>query len=150
MAARRLIVVLVLLLAASILAASIAPNRSGRLVGVENTTTSAEEETTSTEPAAEPTGIAVHARIEASAERPQTAYGLVGDQLALTVGANPPRTVEIAAFGLTEFAGDDAPARFDLLLREPGTYPITDAEQPDVTLGRLVVRARPGPGDGEA
>lgn len=149
MAARRLIIVLVLLLAASILAASIAPKRTGRLVGVESTTTTTEE-TTSTAPATEPTGVALHARIEASAEKPETVYALAGDQLALDVGSSPPRTIAIAAFGLTEFAGDDAPASFDLLLRKPGTYPITDAERPDVILGRLVVRARPGAGGGES
>lgn len=152
MAARRLIVVLVLLLAASILAASIAPDRTGRIVGVEPTTT--EQTTTTTAPtttvaptttAPPPAGVALRARIEASASHPQTIRATVGDQLALTVGSNPPRTIAIPALGLTEFAGDGAPARFDLLLRDAGTFPITDAEHPAQILGRIEVRDAPDP-----
>ena len=156
MAARRLIIVLVLLLAASIAAASIAPDRTGRLVGVENDTST--DETTSTTTATTPApvpideipagpqgdrGEALNAHIEALEKRPETVEGLVGDQLSLTVGASPPRSVAIPPLGLTEFAAEDAPARFDLLLREPGSYPITDGEDPGVILGRLQVRMPP-------
>jgi len=170
MAARRLILVLVLLLAASILAASIAPDRTGRLVGIEadkteeettsteattTSTSTAEEATTSTEDepggaaaagagsADEPAtgGVALTRRIEASEKRPETVTALVGDQLSLSVGANPAREVAIPSLGLTDFAGDDAPARFDVLLRDPGLYAVTDAEDPAVILGRIRVRA---------
>jgi len=153
MAARRLIIVLVLLLAASIAAASIAPDRTGKLVGIENDTSTEEtssstSSTTSTsvpidEVPVEPNGDrgeALNAHIEASERNPETVDALVGDQLSLTVAAKPPRSVAIPPLGLTEFAAEDAPARFDLLLREPGAYPITDGEDPAVILGRLRVR----------
>lgn len=173
MAARRLIVVLVLLLAASIVAASVAPERTGQLVGVTDTTTT-EETTTTTEqtttaeenptepatsdgpsPSPEPAGgVEISARIEASVKNPETVRARAGDQLALAVGADPPRSIAIPSLGLTEFAAEDAPAQFNLLLRTPGTYAITDGEDPSVILGRIEVRA-PAPagapaGRGEA
>ena len=171
MAARRLIVVLILLLAASVLAASIMPDRTSRIAGVDNDdtsteeTTSTSEETTSTsedttaaeEPAEgveDPAGTlssggrALTRRIDASEAKPETVTAAVGDQLSLSVGSDPARTIEIAPLGLTEFAGDDAPARFDLLLRAPGAYPITDAADPAVILGRIRVLA-PDEGDRE-
>jgi len=155
MAARRLIVVLVLLLAASIVAASVAPERTGRLVGVTDTTTTEETstttETTSTttgEPAISttpaptpepPDGVAISARIKASVKHPETVHGHAGDQLALAVGADPPRPIAIPSLGLTEFAAEDAPAHFNLLLRAPGNYAITDGDDPSVILGRIKV-----------
>lgn len=152
MAARRLIIVLVLLLAASIVAASVAPDRTGRLVGVTDETTTTEtttteETTTTTAPAPTapapppPVGDALNVRINASVKHPETVNGLVGDQLALAVGSDPPRSIAIPSLGLTEFAAEDAPAHFNLLLRAPGTYAITDGEDPSVILGRLEVRA---------
>lgn len=149
MAARRLIIVLVLLLAASIVAATLAPNRTGRLVGVTDTTTT--ESTTTTEqtttaPAPEPAapaGTALSRRIDASVKHPETVNALVGDQLALAVGSDPPRSIAIPSLGLTEFAAEDAPAHFNLLLRAPGTYAITDGDDPSLILGRIEVR-KPG------
>jgi len=165
MAARRLIIVLVLLLAASIVAATVAPDRTGRLVGVTDTTTSTEETSTTTStaetttststatstptptpapaPAPAPTGDigeALSARIDASVKEPETVRAAVGDQLALAVASTPPRSIAIPSLGLTEFAGEDAPAHFNLLLRAPGTYPITDGDDPGLILGRIVVR----------
>lgn len=160
MAARRLIVVLVLLLAASIVAASVAPERTGRLVGVTDTTSTTETttteqtttETTTTAPApATPAGGGgeeLSVRINASVKHPETVRGLVGNQLALAVGADPPRSIAIPSLGLTEFAAEDAPAHFNLLLRTAGTYAITDGDDPSVILGRIEVR-KPG-ADGAA
>ncbi len=164
MAARRLIIVLILLLAASVVAASIAPDRTSQLVGVEpndteettattatdaTTTEDTTGEATTTAPEAAPqetgapegaAGLGQSRRIEASVEKPETVRAVVGDQLALLIGSNPPRTVTILPLGVTAFAGDDAPARFDLLLREAGTYAVTDIDDPNVVLGRLQIR----------
>jgi len=136
-AARRLIIVLVLLLASSVVAAALAPDRSSRLSGDESTTTT----TTATEDSA-PTGVAVSERIVASAEEPPTVEVSVGDQLALSVGSDPARTIVIEELGLAEFAEPEAPAHFDLLLRDPGAIPLTDADSDEI-VGCLLV-AKPG------
>lgn len=132
MAARRLIVILVLLLGASVVAASLAPNRTGRLLPSSTTTTTAPEPR-----APEPSGASVPVRIEASLDDPKTVEGFVGDQLAVTVDSETPRTIAIEALGLSGFAAPDAPARFDLLLSDPGTIPITDGQ--GEVVGRLQV-----------
>lgn len=160
MAARRLLIILVLLLAASVVAASLAPDRTGPLSGDESTTstsTSSTAPTTSTatqEPSSTDAGESLRVRIDASAENPETVEGFTGDQLALDVGSKQPRTIAIEPLGLTEFAEPDAPAHFDLLLRDVGTIPITDLEGGEV-VGRLVVaepgepRPEPGPRPGQ-
>lgn len=146
MAARRLIIVLILLLAASVVAASIAPDRTGRLVGVETTTDTTTEETTTEEPPGVPEtakgeiGEEVREHIDASVKDPPTVRAFVGDQLTLTVSADPAREIAILPLGITDFAGTDAPAYFNILLREPGSYPITDGSDPGVVLGTLEVR----------
>ena len=143
MAARRLLIVLALLLVASVIAAALAPDRNRRGAGSDDT--SAQETTETTTPEAIPSepggtlGDDFSDRIDASPKDPQTVEGFVGDQLALSVGSDLGRTITIAPLGLAEFAGPDAPAHFNLLLREPGTYPITAADDPAVILGRLVV-----------
>lgn len=141
MAARRLIIVLVLLLVASIVAATVAPDRTGRLVGVTDTTTTEQTTTTTTTtPLPEAAGGARHARIDASVKHPETVRAVVGDQLALSVASHPPRSIAIPSLGLTGFAAEDAPARFNLLLRAAGSYAITDGDDPTVVLGRIAVR----------
>lgn len=136
MAARRLLIVLVLLLAASIVAAALAPDRRTQLLPEESSTT-----TTTTSTAVEPTGEMLARRIDASVEEPETVRASPGDQLALAVGVpdQPGRTIAIEEFGVTEFAAPAAPARFDLLLRDPGRFAITD-ERGEI-VGRLVVAA---------
>jgi hypothetical protein len=140
MAARRLLIVLVLLLAASIGAALLAPDRRSTSVlpGESSSTT-----TTTTSTTAEPTGQAISARIDASAKSPETVEAAVGDQLALSVGIakGPGRVINIKEFGVTEFAAPEAPAHFNLLLRDAGEYAITDEH--DEVVGRIVV-AEPG------
>lgn len=149
MAARRLIIVLVLLLAASVGAAAIAPDRGGRFLPTETTST-----TTEPAPGAGPRGDALSVRITASAADPPTVEGFVGDQLTLTVDSDQPRTISIDPLGVSEFAGPGSPARFDLLLREAGALPITAADGEGgrgEVVGRLQV-SKPGggaaPGDG--
>jgi hypothetical protein len=46
--------------------------------------------------------------------------------------------IEIAEYGVTDFAAPEAPATFNLLLREPGRFPITDGDSGRI-LGRLVI-----------
>jgi hypothetical protein len=147
MAARRLIIVLLVLFAFSIAAAMIAPERRGGLIGGSSpssestTTTSTSTETTTTEL---PPGKAIHERIDASAADPETVKASVGDQLELVVASERSRAIEIPAFGVTETAAPDAPAGFNLLLRDPGRLAILDADSGEL-LGRLDVR-EPGGG----
>ena len=144
MAARRLIIVLVALFAVSVVAAMIAPDRRGGLIG-DRSTSSTEETTTTTTttttepPATLPPGDALTVRIEASTSKPKTVEASVGDQLALEVGSRPAREIEIPAFGVTEDAAPNAPANFNLLLRDAGRLAILDADSGEL-LGRLDVR----------
>ena len=150
MAARRLIFVLVVLFAVSIVAALIAPDRRGGPIGDRSTSTSeqtatpatATTTTRSTTPErSRPAGEALTVRIDASAVKPETVEAFVGDQLELNVGSERAREIEIPAFGVTEDAAPEAPANFNLLLREAGRLEILDADNGEV-LGRLDV-ARP-------
>ncbi|HEU4801877.1 MAG TPA: hypothetical protein VFS73_01730 [Solirubrobacterales bacterium] len=144
MAARRLIIVLLVLFAFSIAAAMIAPERRGGLIGGSSSSSdSTSTSTTSTEAtttAAElPAGEAIRERIDASAQDPATVKAFVGDQLELVVASERARAIEIPAFGVTETAAPDAPAGFNLLLRESGRLAILDADSGEL-LGRLDVR----------
>lgn len=136
MAARRLIIVLVVLFGVSIAAAAIAPERRQLGGGEESSTT------TTTEPDEEsgdaPAEAIVEARIQASAAKPETVRGGVGDQLVLDVASVTTLQVEIEPLGLLLPAAEGAPARFDLLLREPGALPVTDALT-DRVIGRVLV-----------
>lgn len=136
MAARRLIIVLLVLFGISVIAASIAPDRKGgQLLDSPDSSTTTR---TTAPPPPEATGASLTARIRASAEDPETVEGFAGDQLALSVASDRAIQLEIAAFGITETAAEDAPADFDLLLRDPGSYAITDVDTGKV-VGRLVV-----------
>jgi hypothetical protein len=146
MAARRLIIILLVLFGISVVAASIAPDRKGGgILGDSSTTstTTSSASTSSTTTTATPTplpagGESLTARIDASVSAPQTVKAFVGDQLDLNVGSERSRSIEIPDFGVTETAAADAPASFNLLLREPGEIAIIDAASGDI-IGRLVV-----------
>ena len=56
--------------------------------------------------------------------------------------------IEIGEYGVTDFAAPNAPATFDLLLREPGRFPITDGDNGRV-VGRLVVHKPAKHDDGD-
>lgn len=47
-----------------------------------------------------------------------------GDRLTLVVQVDRPSEVSIRGLGLTGFADPYAPARFDILLRDPGSFPV--------------------------
>lgn len=142
MAARRLIIVLVVLLAISIAAAAIAPDRATRFRPVP-----APQATSPGSPQPDPMGGVVTAEIQASATKPPTVRAAAGDRLELSVSSERGLAVEIAPLGLFEDAATAAPARFDLLLREAGTLPITDADSGRV-VGRIVVSEAEEPGAG--
>ncbi|HKQ17659.1 MAG TPA: hypothetical protein VJS87_03860 [Solirubrobacterales bacterium] len=147
MAARRLIIVLLVLFAFSIAAAMIAPERRGGLIGgsssnsesTTSTTTSTTSTGATTTTAELPAGKAITERIDASARDPETVKAVVGDQLELVVASERARAIEVPAFGVTETAAPDAPAGFNLLLRDSGRLAILDADSGEL-LGRLDVR----------
>lgn len=138
MAARRLIIVLVVLVAISIAAAAVAPDRRSTIGASDESSSS----TTTPEPPSVPRGALVEASIVASAEEPETIEAAVGDQLRLEVVTERPLQVVIEPLGLIEDATADAPARFDVLLREAGSLPVADAERPTVVVGRIDVAAK--------
>jgi hypothetical protein len=129
MAARRLVIVMLVLLFVSTLAAALVPAPEG------------DEEETSTpiEPAAgRPSARTVVQTIDADARRPKPIRLSRGDRLVLTVRSPRPTQVEIGGLGQLEDADPESPARFDLLLDEPGEYGIRLVRPPE-TIGRIVV-----------
>jgi hypothetical protein len=144
MAARRLLIILVLLLIASVVAAALAPDRASQLTSSDSSTTTS---TTAAPPP--PTGDELSLRIDASPQKPQTVEAFVGDQVALSVGvaSGAGRVISIEPLGLTEFAAPEAPAHFDLLLRDAGKLTITDERGQIV--GRIDVK-RPAASRGDA
>jgi len=146
MAARRLIIVLLVLFAVSIAAAMIAPERQSSLLGDSSTSTTESTTTTTTRSTTTedelPDGESLTVRLDASADEPETVEASVGDQLELVVGSERLREIEIPAFGVTEVAAPDAPANFNLLLRDPGRLAILDADSGEL-LGRLDVAEPP-------
>ena len=113
-AARRLIVVMLVLLVVSSIAAALAPVRD---TGEETTSTATQAES-------QPPGRLVRRTIDARDRKPASIAIDLGDQLELTVKARRPDQVEIAALGELEPVNPDAPAHFDLLPRQPGTYDV--------------------------
>jgi hypothetical protein len=135
MAARRLILAMIALLVLSSAAAALVPVERD---GTESSTT---ESTTTTSPS--PTGKLRHEKISAAAKEPQTVKVTAGDELALTVKVPPPVAdqVEIPAFGELEDVDQYTPARFDLLLDDPGRYAVRLVEAHE-RVAWIVVRKR--------
>lgn len=135
MAARRLILVLILLLVISSIMAQLArpPTTSE---GTDATTTTAPTTTPPNQPAA---GKLLR-RLVGPSPRPSSAPPQIrakaGDQLELRVSVAEPGTVAIPKLGLLESADPAAPARFDLLLREPGSL---DVQGPDGLTTAVIV-----------
>lgn len=88
-----------------------------------------------------PSGELVTRTLRAGASEPQTVKVSVGDQLVLQVTSKVADQVEIPGLGEIEDIDRDAPARFDLLPFEPGSYPVrlVDAQR---RVGRIVVSAQ--------
>ena len=86
MAARRLIIVLLVLFGISVVAAAIAPDRKGGLIGSSDSDSTSTSSTASDSSApTAPAGATLTARIDANSARPETVEGFVGDQLELAV-----------------------------------------------------------------
>jgi hypothetical protein len=115
MAARRLVLVMLVLLLVSTLLAALVP--AGDPPGDETTT----QPTTA---APEPPGERVARTIDAGADRPARIPIALGDQLSLTVRSQRTDQVEIPGLGELEDVDPEAPARFDVLPAQPGSYAV--------------------------
>lgn len=101
--------------------------------GADSTTTSARSEKTSKAPAPEKTkappieskNVQVAASLNPGTAR--TVRVAVGDRLTLFVRVIKPTEVSIPGLGLFAYADPYAPARFDLLVREPGRFGVETA-----------------------
>jgi hypothetical protein len=127
-----LLIVMLVLLGVSTIAAALVPVE--RDSGDETTTTA----TTATKRS---TGKLETKAIHANAPEPQTRRLHVGDQLQLVVTSRKPDQVEIPGLGELEDVDPDAPARFDLLLFERGSFPLRLVEA-ERKIGEIVVRPR--------
>jgi hypothetical protein len=142
MAARRLIILMVLLLAVSTIAAALAPQQE------QSSEDSSTSTTTTTEPPT-PTrggdGELVRATIDTAAAKPKRVEVAIGHQVALEVLTAEPAQIMLADFGLIEDAAAGAPARFDVLAKRPGEFPIQAStfEESERVVGTLVVSEAP-------
>jgi hypothetical protein len=118
MAARRLIIIMFVLLAISTFAAALAPVQEPATPPIRETTAPAPG------PAAGASRL-IHARLDADAPKPGVVRAEPGDRLELLVASKQPREISIDRLGLIANAAPGAPARFDTLLGEPGSLPVT-------------------------
>jgi hypothetical protein len=118
MAARRILILMLAVLAVSTLgAALIAPQPDP-----ETTTTQRADDGSASEPGTN--SQLIQASVRAGARRPETIRVRRGDQLELTVRSRIDGQIEIRRFGLIEDAGPGMPARFSLLMSEPGSFAV--------------------------
>ena len=125
MAARRLIAILLVMLFLSSLAAALAPveqDGGGTSTDSASTPSTAELPAQPASPASKPQVI--DRRIDASRATSPVIRAAPGDQLQLRITSQSSGTVEIAGIGPTEDVGPAQPAFFDVLLRDPGEYPV--------------------------
>lgn len=145
MAARRLVVVMLVLLGISTLAAALLPPPEGKKpASPEHPKPSKEKRTAQAAPRSTDTGLLLVARMQVSERRPKTARIERGDELRLEVVAPFGADIEIPGFGLTSPVTPFAPAQFDLLATQPGTFPVRVVESGQLA-GRLLV-GKPGSG----
>jgi hypothetical protein len=124
MAARRLLIVMLVLLGLSTLAAALVPQHSLRGGGTSNTTTTRTRQATTTQAQPAPAFVPP-TRIKVGGKKfPVVSPVPVGQQLVLLVASHLPTQLEIQEFGQIGFAAPNAPARFELLPRVPGTFGI--------------------------
>jgi hypothetical protein len=135
-AARRLILVLLVLLVLSSVVAALIPVERGRNGDSTTSTTSTAAE------APPPTGELVRRTVDAGAAKPVRIKLPPGSELQLTVsGDKRPDQVEIPALGELENIDPDFPARFDLLLVEPGSFDVRLVEARRV-IARIEVKGK--------
>lgn len=125
MAARRLLILLVALLLISSLATALAPPQRESEENTTSTTTTDEAESNKDPADAPPPADVVFARLNATdPDAKEPILASVGDQLSLEVRASDTIPVQIPELGLYETAGRGAPALFDVVLRQEGTFAV--------------------------
>lgn len=140
MAAQRLIAILIALLVVSTMLAVLAPVQEPE----EDASTTTTESTTEPEPTATD-GETIERRLEIEPDRGTLELDAsVGDRLQLIVASDELRQVRIDPLGLLQSANRAAPARFDILLVEPGLVTVNSPDLAD-PIATFTVRE----GDGE-
>ena len=134
MAARRLLIVMLVLLGISILGGTLLPTQRAR---DRTATTETTEEITVRDTL--PRGELLTRTIEVPAPVQKAIPIHLGDQLLLLVTSKKHDEVEIPKLGLVDAVDPFAPARFDILAVEEGSYPIRLVAA-DRRVGRIVVK----------
>ena len=135
MAARRLVVVMLVLLAISTLATALLPRPDDKSAPAPTTTT--KQPKVEPPPSPKLTGLLLVARMNA-AGAPKTVRIERGDELRLEVEAPFGADVEIPGYGLVEPVTPFAPASFDFLATDRGTFPVRVFD-PQQLVGRVLV-----------
>jgi hypothetical protein len=138
-AARRLVVVMLVLLAISTLAAALLPAPEGDNPAPPKS--KREQRKPKAAPSPDEAGLLLVSRLRVSDQSPKTVRIERGDELRLEVAAPFGADVEIAGFGLTAAVTPFAPAQFDLLATNIGTYPVRVVDSGRL-VGRLLVGKR--------
>ncbi len=141
MAARRLVIVMLVLLAISTLAAALLPPPDRQQSTVPPPAQTKPRPTRN--PQGPRQGLLLEARMRVSSP-PKTVRVERGDQLRLDVSSPSGEGIEIFRLGLVAPATEFAPAEFDLLATEIGTYAVQTVESGRL-VGRLLV-GKPGTG----
>jgi hypothetical protein len=140
-AARRLVIVMLVLLAISTLAAALLPPpKSQQPAPPPKPKPQPQPSAKDRQPSQ---GLLLAARMRVP-ERPKTVRVERGDQLRLDVSASTGESIEIFRLGLVAPATTYAPAEFDILATDLGTYSVQTAASGRL-VGRLLV-GRPGTG----
>lgn len=122
MAARRLVALLVALLVLSTVAATLVPVSE---TSDDETSSSTTTTSTSTTEAATASDDLIERRLALDPDRETIELeATAGDRLQLTVTAERTTEVRVDPLGLIRAVAEGAPARFDLILREPGTVSV--------------------------
>lgn len=135
MAPRRLLAVMLGLLVLSSLAASLVPVSNRDQLDTTSPTTGAIRP----DPKLPSDGRLLHESFRLGSGKRPVIEAQVGDQLALTVTAGRPATLELEGLGATADVDPDTPARFDVLLLDKGSFQISE-----IASGRSVGTIRVG------
>jgi plastocyanin len=132
MAARRLVMVLLVLLIVSTFAATLVPPPTDDPNETSTTTTTRSTTT------AEVRARTIQATVSAQARKPELVRVTLGDELELRVTSDTFHEVEIPTLGEFDEVDEFAPAVFDLVPDQAGTYPVRLIEG-DRVIARIVV-----------
>jgi hypothetical protein len=142
-AARRLVIVMLVLLAVSTLAATLLPAPSRR-TAVPQAPTQRAGEGSSRGARGSKDGVLLVTSMRISNLQPKTVRVERGDQLRLRVAAPFGDDIEIPGLGLTSPASAFAPAHFDLLASEIGSFSVRGVDSR--RLAGWILVGRPGTG----